>query len=91
MSVGEVATTALPEEPVSVEFPTVGEEVVSNAPKEPRFKKGDFVLVEEHAWEGVNNEGGFARILKAYEDEEEEQGDVNPFATIDDKEAANER
>ena len=72
LSVGEVATTALPEEPVSVEFPTVGEEVVSNAPKEPRFKKGDFVLVEEHAWEGVNNEGGFARILKAYEDEEED-------------------
>lgn len=34
------------------------------------FVEGDFVYVDEHAWSGVNNPEGVAKILKAYSDDE---------------------
>jgi hypothetical protein len=36
----------------------------------PQFGKGDFVLVGEHAWPGVDNPAGIATILSADEDED---------------------
>jgi hypothetical protein len=35
-----------------------------------QLSPGDTVKVEEHAWPGVNNPEGFAKILKAYVDED---------------------
>lgn len=34
------------------------------------FVEGDFVYVDEHAWSGVNNPEGVAKILKAFTDDE---------------------
>ena len=38
------------------------------SPPEPKFKQGDIVYVEEHAWPGVNNSEGVATVLVAYTD-----------------------
>ena len=35
-----------------------------------QFKEGNMVYVNEHAWPGVNNPEGIAKILDAYENDE---------------------
>jgi hypothetical protein len=37
------------------------------------FVMGDFVYINEHAWSGVNNPEGVAKVLKAYIDDEGDQ------------------
>ena len=37
-----------------------------------QFVHGDMVYVREHAWPGVDNPGGIAQVLEAYEDEDED-------------------
>lgn len=37
------------------------------------FVEGDYVKIDEHAWPGVNNPEGIAKVLKAYTDDDGDQ------------------